>query len=115
MGNTHTVGPFFNELAAKSFGITLEESFQIPSCSAGLFGLDFSHPLGQKALNALYSAALDPHAFFSERWDQNALSVILHQLEMHEKASFETCAQGKDQIMPQTLFLIDRGFVQKWK
>ncbi len=115
MGNGHKVGPYFNELSAKALGVTLDQSFEIPSCSAGIFGVDFSDARACKALEMLYAAAKDQYAFFSHRWDQNALSVILYKLQMQEMADIKTLAHGKELIDADSLFLIDRGFVQKWK
>jgi hypothetical protein len=111
MGNGHTVGPYFNALAAEALGVALEKSFEIPSCSAGLFGIDFSHPQAVKAIERLYAAAHDRYAFFSKRWDQNALSVILYQLGMHEMVPYARIAESKDKIASDSLFLLDRGFV----
>lgn len=113
--NGHNVGPYFNETAAKSFGISLEESQHITSCQACVIGLDFSNEKASKALELWYNAARDPNAFFSARSDQNAFSIILHQLGMQDWAPVGTLVDGKDQISSNTLFLIDRGYVQKWR
>jgi len=113
MGNSYPVGPFFNEEAAKALGVTLEESFQIPICSAGLFGLDFSYEAAREALDAWTRAARDGAAFFSPRSDQSALSVILYKLGMRDFAPIATLAHGEKNIAPESLFLIDREFVRK--
>ena len=115
MGNSHTVGPFFNEKAACSLGISLEESFQIPSCSAGLLGIDFCNEKAAKILTEWECAAKDPFAFFSPRSDQNALSVILYKLGCQEFAPISTLAHRPADISSDTLFLIDRSFVGKGK
>lgn len=113
VGNTHTVGPFFNELSARSLKTTLEESFAIPSVSAGIFGLDFSHEQARKALSLWYEAAKDPYAFFSARSDQNALSIILHQLEMTDWIAYDRIAEGKQKVSPSSIYLLDRKLAHK--
>ncbi len=113
MGNSNKVGPYFNPLSARSLGVTLEESHQILSCSAGLFGLDFSHPIGLQVFHDWYQAAHDPYAFFSERWDQNALSVILYKRGLSATVPIETLAHGQERISSDSLFLIERDFVTK--
>jgi hypothetical protein len=109
-GNTHMVGPFFNERAAQGLGITLEESYKIPSCSAGIFGLDLTHPQSQKALQLWHAAAKDPHAYFSARPEQNALSVILYKLGMTDWEAYERIAECKEAILPTSSYLLDRPF-----
>lgn len=112
-GNTHTVGPFFNALSAHDLGVTVEESFHIPSCSGGIFGLDFSQENGSKFLDTWYKAAKLPHAFFSARQEQNVLSVLLYQAGMRDWISFEHVAEGEENIKPTSMFLLDRGFAHK--
>lgn len=112
MGNSFMVGPLFNEKAADFFKISFDKTFQIPSCSSGIFGLDFSHPIALRALSLWYEAAKDPCAFYSARPDQNSLSLILHALEMKNWLSIDTLAHGKEKIHEGSLFLIERDFVQ---
>lgn len=112
MGNHFMVGPFFNEKASPFFKISFQDTFQIPSCSSGIFGLDFSHEKALKALSLWYEAARDPTAYYSARPDQNALSLILYALEMKNWLSIETLAHGKNNINNNSLFLIEREFVQ---
>jgi len=80
VANSHSVGPYFNAKSAAYFGITLEESFHIPAVQAGVFGVDFTNEKTSKIIDLWYQAALDKEAFFSQRSDQNAISIILHQL-----------------------------------
>lgn len=112
MGNHFMVGPFFNEKAAPFFKISYQETFQIPSCSSGIFGLDFSHLTALQALSLWYEAAKDPSAYYSARPDQNALSLILYSLGMKNWLSIDTLAHGKENIHEGSLFLIERDFVQ---
>jgi hypothetical protein len=113
VGNTHTVGPFFNQTAAKALGVKLEESFTIPSASAGILGFDLSQPHAQRALELWYEAARSPHAFFSPRSDQNALSIILHQLGMTDWIDYARVAEGEEKIVPSSLYLLDRHFAHR--
>jgi hypothetical protein len=112
MGNEHMVGPYFNESAAQTLGVSFGETFNIPSCSAGLFGLDFSTSQVTQVLDDLYRAAKETQAFFSARSDQNVLSVLMYKAGMRNWPLIQTAmAERADQITPNTLFLIDRNFV----
>jgi hypothetical protein len=111
VGNTHNVGPYFNQMAASALGVTLEQSYAIPSTSAGILGIDLSNEQGKKALDLWYKAAKSPHAFFSARSDQNALSIILHQLGMTDWINYHTeIAEGQERIVPSSLYMLDRSF-----
>jgi len=110
VGNVHTVGPFFNKVAAKALKISLEESFSIPSISAGILGFDFSHALAQEALHRWYIAAKETPAFFSARPEQNALSVIFYTLGMTDWIPVQRMAQNMALIEPDSLFVLDRHF-----
>ena len=98
LGNTHYVGPFFNERSASAFNLSLEETFSIPSVSAGVFGLDFSVECANQALQSWYDAAKDPAGFFSARPEQNALSIILYKLGMTDWIPYERVAESIQQI-----------------
>ena len=111
MGNSHNIGPYMNENAAQALGVSLEESFHIPSCSAGLFGIDFSCPQAAAVLQDWYMAAMDPWAFYSSRSDQNALSIILYKHHMQDLKPIARLAHGREQINKDSLFLIERDFV----
>jgi hypothetical protein len=113
VGNTHNVGPFFNEFSACSLGTNLEKSFSIPSISAGIVGLDLSCDRAQKAFLLWYEAAQNPHVFFSARPEQNALSVILHQLEMGDWTGYDRVAEGQKNIKPTSIYLLDRKLAHK--
>lgn len=115
LGNGHHVGPFMNEKAAAALKTTLGECFKIPSCSAGLFGVDFSNEKAAHAVARWYQAANDPDAYFSARAEQNALSVILYQEGLQELAPAETLVNTGQPVSTMTLFKIDRGFVQYGK
>lgn len=111
MGNGLQIGPYMHPQAAAFFGLTQAETDSIPSCSAGLFGVDFSQEIGRKVIELWDLAAHDKEAFFSMRSDQNALSIILHQLQITDFIPIGRVAHGKDQIKPDSLFLLDRGYV----
>lgn len=112
MGNSHYIGPYCNSLTLNAFGITDEEANRIPSCSAGITGIDFTTEIGNTILNQWYRAAENKVAFFSPRSDQNALSIILHKLNL-SLCPIERLAHNKAHIDDQTLLLIDRGFVNE--
>lgn len=109
-GNTHMVGPYFNDTAARALGTTLEESFAIPSCSASLLGFDFSNQWARKALDRWFSALHNPDAFYSARPEQNVISVILYQLGMSEWIDYQKIAENRPSIRPDSLVLLDRKF-----
>ncbi|MBS0605550.1 MAG: glycosyltransferase family 2 protein [Verrucomicrobia bacterium] len=113
MGNAHMVGPFMNPQAAVYFGLTKEDTCKIPSCSSGLFGVDLSHKIGRDLLENWYRAAQDPDAFFTERPDQNALSILLYQSNISDFIDIRRMphAEINEQIQPDSLFYLDRFFV----
>lgn len=111
----NNVGPYFNEYAASSFGISLEESFQIPSCIAGVIGFDFSFDQSCKILDLWYEAAKDPYAYYSPRPEQNALSVILFQEGVRDWATMESIVESQEAISSKSLFWLDRKFVHQWE
>jgi hypothetical protein len=113
LGNTHVIGPYMDPHAADSLGITMEEANQIPSCSAGIFGVDFTSEIGSKIVNLWYEAAFDPDAFFSPRSDQNVLYTILYQLGITDFISIDRMAHHKEQINSNTLLVIEREFVNE--
>ena len=113
LGNGQIVGPVMNEQAAAALNITLPECSKIPSCSAGLFGVDFSNKTAAQVIDRWYKAAHDPDAFFSPRSDQNALSIILYQEGFQKWSPSGTLVEAHQPVSENTLFIIDRGFVQK--
>ncbi|MBS0649037.1 MAG: hypothetical protein JSS10_07450 [Verrucomicrobia bacterium] len=115
IGNGQYVAPFINEQAAAGLGITLKECEKIPSVSAGLFGVDFSHEKAALAIAKWHQAARDTAAFFSARPDQNALSVILFQLDMQNWAPLSKIAESSELLSKNIYFKIDRGYVQYGK
>lgn len=112
VGNGQYVAPFINEQAAASLGVTLGECAKIPSVSAGLFGVDFSDEKAALAIAKWHQAAQDSAAFFSSRPEQNALSIILFQMDMQNWASSSKIAESSEPISQNTYFKIDRGYVQ---
>lgn len=111
MGNERMVGPYINSSAAAYFGLTLEETAQIPSCSAGLFGVDFTQKIGNQIIDLWYRAAHDKDAFFSARSDQNALSIIFYQLGISDFVSLDKMPHTPEEIQSDSLFWLDRGYV----
>ena len=112
--STHKIGPFMNTEAAAAFGLTLEETQKIPSCSAGIFGIDFRNRTGALLVDRLYTAAHDKNAFFSARSDQNALSIILYQSGITDFISLKRIPHTEigQTVQPDSLFVLDRLFAQ---
>lgn len=114
MGNSHMIGPYTHPDVANAFGISFDETFVIPSCSAGISGFDFTNPIGKTIIDQWYNAAFNPVAFFSPRSDQNALSIILYKLGLsNDLIPIKRLAHNKNQIGPETLLLIEREFVNE--
>jgi hypothetical protein len=112
MGNEpHMVGPFTHPYAAAFFGLSHEQTYQIPTCSAGLFGVDFTQEKGARIIDWWHRAANDKDAFFSPRSDQNALSIILYQMGVTDFVSVDRMPHSKEEIKPDSLFWLDREFV----
>lgn len=110
-GNSHSIYEYMNEKAANAFGLTLEETENIPSCSAAIVGIDFTNSTSAALIDAWYQAAKDPDAFYSARSDQNALSIILYQMGIRKLVPITTLGTpGK--INGGTLFIMDREFVK---
>lgn len=112
MGNSHNIGPYMTSPAIDAFGITFEEADKIPSCSAGITGLDFTTTIGKTILDRWYRAAENKVAFFSPRSDQNALSIILHSMGL-KLCPIERLAHNRSAINSETLLLIEREFVNE--
>lgn len=114
--NSHEIGPFMNEEAAKSFGLTLQQTESIPSISAAILGFDFTNPSMRQVLDEWYQAAKDPVAFYSARSDQNALSIILHQLQISHLLPASTLGSSdhlRKKLYRGIYFVMDREFVKK--
>lgn len=113
MGNSHMIGPYMHGTAADAFGLTLEQTHSIPSCSAGITGIDFTNPMGLQILDAWHQAAHNAVAFFSPRSDQNALSMVLYKLGISDFIPISRLAHNKNEIKPDTLLRIEREFVNE--
>ncbi|MBS0652884.1 MAG: glycosyltransferase family 2 protein [Verrucomicrobia bacterium] len=115
MGNSpFMVGPFMNPQAAAFFGLTHSETYQIPSCSAAVFGLDLTQKIGRDLLDHWHRAAQDPDAFFSSRADQNALSLLLHQYSISDFIPISRMphTESNQPITPDSLFSLDRVYIR---
>ncbi len=113
MGNSHMIGQYMNEAAAQAFGIHLQDTYQIPSCSAGLLGVDLTNARARQVIERWYALAHHASAFYSERPEQNALSIILHQSGITDFESIHRLAHGKNSINADSLFLLERSYVKK--
>ncbi len=107
------LGGYLNAPTAAYFGLSVEQTKEIPFCSAGLFGVDLSQKIGRTLIDRWDRAAHDPDAFFSPRSDQTALSIILYQLGIGDFISLSRLPHTEvdDKIKPGDLFLLDRGYI----
>ena len=107
---TGSIKPYMSAQAAAAFDLTLEQTGSIKTCAAFIIGIDFSQEVGRKIIDRWYSAARHPTAFFSARSDQNALSIILHQLNATDFVSLKRLPHVEigELPRPDSLFLIDR-------
>ena len=110
--NSHDVGIYMNEDSARFFNLTLDDCYKIQSCSAAILGIDFTNPKTSTIIDSWYNAAKDPYAFFSARSDQNALSIIIHQLGLSDLMWPATTLGEPGETREETLFLMDRAFVK---
>lgn len=110
--NSHSVGLYMNPTAAAAFGLKVEDTDKMLSCSAAIIGIDLSNPKGLALLEAWYKAAHSPYAFFSARSDQNALSILIHQLGMAEDMIPLSTLGEPGHTKEGDLFLMDRSFVK---
>ncbi len=66
--NTHSVGEYCKDDALDTLGITREESFAMPSCSACVLGLDLRRPRGAAFLDQWQMYASDGVTFPGPKW-----------------------------------------------
>ncbi len=113
VGNVHMIGPHFNEEAAGAFGITLSDSFHIPSCCSAQVGIDFSNPKAAHVIEQWYDAAKDCDAYYSPLHDQNALSIILYQEGISDFIDYRRIVDTyvRSTIAPDSVFILDKMFV----
>gem|GEM_PF-1810401 len=118
---------FCKDDALGPLGITREESFAIPSCWAGVVGLDFKSPPAVEFLRLCKERAVDGVTFPGPKWSgvgdwpriasqdprvkghrygQTATSVIASRLGMNEWESKELCVRFLAQ---------DPGFVRRYR
>jgi hypothetical protein len=124
---THSAGEYCKDDALGPLGITREESFAIPSCRAGVLGLDLASPAPLECLRRWKERAADGITFPGPKWsglngwprtasqdrrvkghrhDQTAASVIAHQLGMTDWEPRERWNQ---------FFASDPGFVRRYR
>jgi|AMWB02.1.fsa_nt_gi hypothetical protein len=109
-GGTESIQPYMNAKAAAGFDLSLEQTGSIRACAAFILGIDFAHEKAGKIVDLWYNAARHPTAFFSARSDQNALSIILHQLQLTDWGNMDKLPHVEIGEKPRSdsLFLIDR-------
>lgn len=113
MGNSHMIGPYMEPDAASALQLPMSETFKIPSCSAGIFGVDFTNKKAREIIDRWYQAAQDKVAFFSPRSDQNVLSMILYKMGITDLISIDRLAHNRNQIKSDTLLQIEREYVNE--
>lgn len=113
VANSHLIGPYMDPSAADAFGLSMEVADQIPSCAAGIIGIDFTNKAGMEIVEHWYHAAENKVAFFSPRSDQNALSIILYQMGITDFVSIDRVVHNRYTIKANSLFLIDREYVNQ--
>lgn len=109
IGNTHMVAPYFTEKAANAFGLTLEQTADIPSCASFLFGVDLTNEKSVKVIDAWFEAAKNK-GYYNSRPDQSSLSVILYQAGIKDLIDISRFTYNGYPTNPDTLFVINRGF-----
>ena len=112
VANYHSVGAYCNEEAAAFFGFTLEETNHLLSCQSCFIGVDLTCENGRQIVDMFYRAAQDKYAFYTPRLDQTVLSLILHKLHLSEFTHITKAIHHISYARPDTLFVIDRPFVQ---
>lgn len=108
-GPNHVIGPWMNSEAAAAFGMTLEQTLQIPSCAAFVIGIDLENETSAGMIDSWYNAASNG-GFYSARSDQSALSIILYKLGISDFVSLDRIPHREigERIKPDSLFYIDR-------
>lgn len=109
-GGTESIQPYMNAKAAAAFDLSLEQTSSIRACAAFILGIDFAHEKAGKIVDQWHNAARHPTAFYSARSDQNALSIILHKLQLTDWGSMDKLPHVEigERPRPDSLFLIDR-------
>lgn len=107
----HVLGRYMNEDCAEAFGLSLEEAQSIISCSAAIIGLDLTKPRIKALLDAWHNAAHHPFGFFSDRSDQNALSILIHQFGLKEDL-IPRKLLGSLEHQEGHFFLMDRSYIK---
>jgi hypothetical protein len=109
--NSHFVGEFMNEEAAKALGVSVKETEKMVSCSAAIIGIDFTFPGMNELIDDWYKMACHPDAFFTPRADQTVLSILLHQKGLTQLISLKRLGSPVSRD-GNTLFIMDREFVK---
>ena len=105
-----SIKPFVNAKTAAYFGLTVDETASIRSCSAGFLGIDFTNEIGSKVIDLWHKAAYDANAYYSSRPDQNPLSIILYQQGVHDMLSLKRFPHTEigEHVKPDSLCILDR-------
>ena len=108
------VRPHCNEEADQAFVLSLEQTNAIPSCTAGIVGVELTNDRTLQIIDLWYRAAKDKAAFYSSRPEQNALAMSLYLSAFTDLLTMKTIVSYSIvNITPDTFFVLDRPFVHK--
>ena len=108
----HMLEQYCTREALEALGEKPENADAIASIAACVFGVNLAHPAGQKIAERWYNAAKQETPFFSPRPEQNALSVIVHQLGLKNWESPVSLVWEETKLDDATQFFIDGKSIQ---
>lgn len=111
-GDGQLLGQYCSRAAAEALQAKPEEIVNWPSIGAGVIGLDMRHPNGKALLDRWYMAAEQETPFLSPRPEQNALSILLHQMNLKNWESPPTLVWNFEQCNERTLFVVDHASIR---
>lgn len=112
-GGYHPIGPYTSEACCSSFGIDFQSTFDLPTFSSGIFGLDLTSKLGKRVLHEWSKAARSEVRWVTSRPDQSCLSIILHLLGVDFWVDRRLRANSINQQKDDSLFVVDRAYVNE--
>lgn len=107
----HTLAQYCTKEAMEALGEPIENAEHIYSVAAGVFGVNLRHEQGQKLVQKWYEAAQKETPFLSPRPEQNALSILSHQMKLTNWER-EGLVWQREACNESTLFLIDSKSIQ---
>ncbi|OGN63651.1 MAG: hypothetical protein A3E80_02655 [Chlamydiae bacterium RIFCSPHIGHO2_12_FULL_49_9] len=104
-----TLEKYCTKEAINALGESSEKASEIHSVMAGIFGINLRHPIGEEIASRWYEAASRETPFFSPRPEQNALSILLHQMNAFQRGALREVTSNP---LEEAQFLIDYKSVQ---